>query len=558
MSSDEKLTYLALGGAGEIGMNMYLYGYGPVGAQRFILVDCGVTFPDMDRTPGVDLIMADPDFIARRADRLEGIFITHAHEDHVGALGLLRERLPAPVFARAFTGLIARQKLERAGQDPRGVTTVGPWPETVACGPFRVGFVPLSHSIPEASGLVIETPAGRVFHTGDFKLDPSPLVGEAWDPAALEAIGDAGIRALVCDSTNVFTPTPGRSEASIVEDVTALMRDAKGMVVATTFASNIARLKTLAEAARDAGRSVCVVGRAMQTMIQNGFSAGVLADFPPLVDVRDATGLPRDTLFVLATGSQGERRAASAQLAGGSYQGLSLKPGDTFLFSSKTIPGNETSVADILNQLSQAGVRVIDDSDGRYHVSGHANRPDLAAVHRLLRPDTVIPMHGEHRHLTAHAELARDGGFDAVVAPNGAMVDLTDTKATVVDQIETGRVYSDGGPLIGALDGIVRERLRMALRGHVIVSVMLEADSSPMGGAWVETVGLPAARDGEALGQVLEARLEAVLDQANRKTLDDDEALERALVKAVHSEAQTQVGKKPVVTVMINRFDAGV
>ncbi|MEO0914442.1 MAG: ribonuclease J, partial [Pseudomonadota bacterium] len=391
MSGKNKLTYLALGGAGEIGMNMYVYGYGPVGEQKFILVDAGVTFPNMDTTPGVDLIMADPAFIAERADRLEAIFITHAHEDHVGAIGHLLPRLQAPVYCREFTGLIARNKLERAGQDIHKVNVIGAWPETVTVGPFEVGFLPVSHSVPEASGLVIDTPAGRIVHTGDFKLDPSPLVGEPYSPAVLEGLAAGGVKALVCDSTNVFSEHPGRSEADIKPAIEALMRDASGMVVATTFASNIARLKTLAQAAHDAGRTVAVVGRAMNTMIQAGFATGVLTDFPPIVDARDAEDVPRGNLFVLATGSQGERRAASAQLAGGSYQGLSMKAGDTFLFSSKTIPGNEVSVARILNQLSEIGVTVIDDSSGKYHVSGHANRPDLAEVHRLLRPANVIP-----------------------------------------------------------------------------------------------------------------------------------------------------------------------
>ncbi|QHQ34633.1 ribonuclease J [Algicella marina] len=554
MSSKDKLTYLALGGAGEIGMNMYVYGYGPVGKQRFILVDAGVTFPDMESTPGVDLIMADPAFIAERADRLEAIFITHAHEDHVGAIGHLLPQLQAPVYCRAFTGLIAGNKLDRAGQDLNQIHVVGAWPETVTVGPFEVGFLPVSHSIPEASGLVIDTPAGRIVHTGDFKLDPSPLVGDPYEPAVLEKIGAAGVKALVCDSTNVFSPHPGRSEAEIRPAIEALMKEAKGMVVATTFASNIARLKTLAQAAHASGRTVAVLGRAMNTMIQAGFSSGVLKDFPPIVDARDADEVPRAQLFVLATGSQGERRAASAQLAGGSYMGLSLKEGDTFLFSSKTIPGNEVGVARILNQLSEAGVDVIDDSSGLYHVSGHANRPDLAKVHELLKPANVIPMHGEHRHLRAHVALAAERQIHGVIAPNGTVVDLTGDTAAIIDHVETGRVYLDGAQLIGAMDGIVRDRIRMATRGHAIVSVMLEADGSPIGGAWVETLGLPDG-DREEIGALLERALEDALGKAASRVLDSDEALEKLIVKTVQSEGQNRIGKKPLVTVMINRFD---
>lgn len=552
MTKTNKLTFLALGGAGEIGMNMYLYGYGPIGDQRFILVDTGVTFPTMDGTPGVDLIMADPEFIAARADRLEAILITHAHEDHIGALGHLLPQLQAPVYARRFTAQIARQKLERAGQNPDVIHEVDAWPETVKLGPFEVGFLPVSHSIPEASGLVIDTPKGRLVHTGDFKLDPHPLVGEAFDPAVYEAIGKEGVKALICDSTNVFSPNAGRSEADIKREVEALMRDAKGLVVATTFASNVARLKTLAQAAHDNGRSVVVFGRAMNVMLQNAFSTGVLTDFPPIVDARDAQGIARENLFMLATGSQGERRAATAQLASQKYQGFTLKAGDTFLFSSKTIPGNEIGVARILNQMSEIGVTVIDDTSGRYHVSGHANRPDLVRMHEMIQPDNLIPMHGEHRHLREHAELAQSNGIHSVIAPNGAIVDLTGKKAKVIDHVETGRTYLDGSQLIGAMDGVVRDRMRLALRGHIIVCVMLEADGSLIDNVWVEVLGVPGE---PKLSSLLENEIDQAIGKASNKVLDDDDQVEKLIVKVVNTETQAEVGKKPLVTVMINRFE---
>ena len=473
-----------------------------------------------------------------------------------GALGLLMGQLNAPVFARPFTSVHARRKLEERGGDPRMVREARPWPEQVEAGPFRVGFLPVSHSIPEASALVIDTPAGRILHSGDFKLDPAPQVGEPFDPEALRAVGADGVKALICDSTNVFSPHPGRSEADLVDPIRALMTEAKGLVVATTFASNIARLRTLAQAAHDTGRSVVVLGRAMNRMMEAGFASGVLPNFPPTVDVTEAGDIPRANLFMLATGSQGERRAATAQLAGGSYHGFSLKEGDTFLFSSKTIPGNERSVARILNQMSEAGVDVIED-DARYHVSGHANRPDLEEVHRLVRPACVIPMHGEHRHLREHVALAQAGGTHAVLAPNGAIVDLTGDRAEVVDNIETGRVYLDGSVLIGATDGVVRDRMRMALRGLVVVSVMLEDDDTPAdGGAWVECLGLPpeGGEDG-ALAAALEEAVDGALASGKRRTLADDEALERLVVKVVKAECFDRVGKKPLVTVLINRFE---
>ncbi|MBL4807557.1 MAG: ribonuclease J [Rhodobacteraceae bacterium] len=553
MSKNDRLIYLPLGGAGEIGMNMYLYGYGPKDNEKFILVDVGVSFPDMESSPGVDLIMADPTYITDRADRLEAIFITHAHEDHIGALGHLFPRLQAPIYCRAFTAAIARNKMERAGQDPEMVNEIGMWPETVQTGPFTVGFVPISHSIPEASALVIDTPAGRIFHSGDFKIDTNPVVGEAFDADLMQDIAKDGITAFVCDSTNVFSPEPGRSESSLPPAITEMMREATGMVVATTFGSNVARLKTLAQAAVDAGRSVVVVGRAMNTMINTGQSTGVLTDFPPIMDLEDSKGIPRNQLMVLATGSQGERRAASAQLAQGKYRGLEMKAGDTFLFSSKTIPGNEIGVARIQNLFAKKGVNVV-SGDDRYHVSGHANRPDLLRLQELLNPDLVIPMHGEYRHLREHAELAESNNRKAVIAPNGVMLDITNG-AKVIENIDTGRLYLDGSVLIGAMDGIVRQRLQFAMRGHVVVSLMIDEDQGLVDGVWAEAHGLPEVKHGKnGLDGLLDEAIDKDLRKAKRGALKDDEAVEMIVLRACNRVCKAAIGKKPVCTVLINRM----
>ncbi len=536
-------------------MNMYLYGYGPANDEKFILVDVGVAFPDMESSPGVDLIMADPSYIVDRADRLEAIFITHAHEDHIGALGHLFPQLQAPVYCRAFTAAIARNKMDRAGQDSNMVVEVGMWPETVEVGPFKVGFVPISHSIPEASALVIDTAAGRVFHSGDFKIDTDPVVGEAFDAKLMQDIAAGGIMAFVCDSTNVFSKEPGRSESSLPPAITEMMKAATGMVVATTFGSNVARLKTLAQAAVDAGRSVVVVGRAMSTMIGTGQSTGVLKDFPPIVDLEDSKDIPRDQLMVLATGSQGERRAASAQLAQGKYRGLEMKEGDTFLFSSKTIPGNEIGVGRIHNMFAEKGVNVV-SGDDRYHVSGHANRPDLLELQRLLNPDLVVPMHGEYRHLREHAILSEGNGRKAVIAPNGVMIDITAAGKTL-DHIDSGRMYLDGTVLIGAMDGVVRQRLQFAMRGHVVVSLMIDDDQGLIDGVWAEGHGLPDAKNAKnGLDGLLEEAIENDLRKAKRGALNDDEAVEMIVARASNRVCKTAIGKKPVCTVLINRMVA--
>ena len=554
----ERLIYLPLGGAGEIGMNAYVYGYGMPGKERLILVDLGVAFPDMDGSPGVDLIMADISWLTARLDRLEAIFITHGHEDHLGGLPHLWSQLKKPVYARAFTATLGRMKMEEACLARDAIRTVKPRPEVITAGPFEVQFVPVSHSIPESAALVIDTPAGRIVHSGDFKLDRNPIVGEAWDDSAFEAIAaERPIKALMCDSTNVFSPLPGRSESTLGVPLSDLIASSSGMVVATTFASNVARLKTLAEAGRAAGRTICLLGRAMKKMVLAGEESGVLQGFPRHIGPEDAQEVPRKNLMLIVTGSQGERRAASAQLARGKYLGLELREGDTFLFSSKTIPGNEREVLKVVNALSEKGVTIVDDSNGKYHVSGHANRPDLEHVHRLLLPDMVLPMHGEHRHLREHVRLAKDAGIAALVATNGMMIDLTGDTPKVVDRIEAGRIYLDGSVLIGAMDGVVRDRIRMALNGHVTVTLIVDEDGEALGEPWVDTMGLPTkGRGGRDLSEVLEADLGAFVSSAGRKLMADDDQLEEALKRAVRQVAMEEIGKKPEVIVVISRLSA--
>ena len=552
-----RLIYLPLGGAGEIGMNAYVYGYGPAGKERLILVDMGVTFPDMDGTPGVDLILPDMSWLEENIDRLEAIFITHAHEDHIGALGHLWPRLKKPVYARRFTATIARLKFEEQGLPIEAINIVEARPDTVEVGPFNVQFIPVSHSIPESAALLIDTPAGRVVHSGDFKLDHSPVVGEAWDDARFTQIAaERPIKALMCDSTNVFSLHAGRSESSIREPIRDLVAGHGGMVVATTFASNVARLKTLAEAARAADRSVCLMGRAMKRMVSAAEQSGVLTDFPRTISPEDAADVPRGNLMLIVTGSQGERRAASAQLSRGKYLGMELKQGDLFLFSSKTIPGNEREVLRIVNNLSERGVDVMDDGGGKYHVSGHANRPDLEHVHRLLLPDMLIPMHGEHRHLREHARIGAEAGIATAIVTNGMMVDLAGETPVVVGHVETGRLYLDGTAIVGALDGVVRDRIRMALNGHVMVTVILDDDNETLGDAWVEVMGLAEKGRSGALADTIETELNEFIEGAGRKILRDDDKLDEALRRITRQVAMEEIGKKPEVTVVVSRLMA--
>ena len=557
MTSPSRLIYLPLGGAGEIGMNCYLYGYGPQGKERFILVDLGVSFPDMDGTPGVDLILPDVAWIVDRVDRLDGIFITHAHEDHVGALGhLYRHFRKVPVFARPFTANIASRKMEEAGQDADMVQVAPVWPETVTAGPFTVGFAPTAHSIPEASALVIDTPEGRVVHSGDFKVDPNPRVGEPFDPEMWAEIGKAGVRALICDSTNVFSRHAGRSESDLPGPITDLVASARGMVVATTFASNIARVKTLAEAGKAAGRSVVLMGRAMKRMVSVAVESGVLTDFPSTLSPEEATQVPRENLMLIVTGSQGERRAASAALSRGKYLGHELKEGDTFLFSSKTIPGNEVSVGRIQNAMSEIGVDIIDEQSGFYHVSGHANRPDLIRMHELVKPQILVPNHGEHRHLREHCQVGAEGGLTPVLAPNGAMVDLSGNRPGVVEHIDVSRAYLDGNQVIGALDGVVRDRMKLALNGLVVVALIVDEEDEPLEDCWVELRGLPETVGQQSLSDMIEDQLSELLPRLDGKTVMNDKKLEEAVRRVARQVCVSEIGRKPEVTVIISRLMA--
>jgi ribonuclease J len=556
--SGERLIYLPLGGAGEIGMNAYVYGYGPKGKERLILVDLGVAFPDMDGSPGVDLIMADITWLLKNLDRLDAIFITHAHEDHIGALPHLWSALKKPVYARKFTATIGRLKFEEAGLPKDAITTVEARPHVVEAGPFRVQFVPVSHSIPESAALIIDTPAGRIVHSGDFKRDATPIVGEGWDDALMEQIAaERPVKALMCDSTNVFSLHEGRSESTLKDPIAELIKSAGGMVVATTFASNVARLKTLAEAGIAADRSVCLLGRAMKRMVSAAQDSGVLPNFPRTITPEEALDVPRKNLMLIVTGSQGERRAASAQLSRGKYLGLEMKEGDMFLFSSKTIPGNERGVLQVMNAFSEMGVDIVDDNNGKYHVSGHANRPDLEHAHRLFLPDMLIPMHGEHRHLREHVRIAHEAGIAAAVATNGMMMDITGDVPKVAERIEAGRTYLDGNVLIGSLDGVVRNRIRMALNGLVMVTVILDESDKPLGEAWVELMGLPeTGKGGRLLADTLESELSAFLDRAASKLLANDDKMDEALRKIVRQVSMEEIGKKPEVIVVVSRLSA--
>ncbi len=559
MRDDARLVYAPLGGAGEIGMNMYLYGLGPAEDRRWLMVDCGVAFGNMDTSPGIDLITADTAFIEAQADRLDAIVITHAHEDHVGAVGLLYPRLRAPIVATPFAAEVAKRKLEERGLDPRVIKTRRPG-ERSRFGPFDVEFFPVTHSIPDANAVVIRTEEGTIFHTGDFKIDPTPSLGKPVDLAALGRLGDEGVLAVACDSTNVFMKGWSGSEADVKPALSGIIAKCEGAVCATTFASNVARLKTLADAAIANDRSIVVAGRAMRRMIEIAVETGAITSFPSVISEARAGELPARHLFYLVTGSQGENRAALARIAGGNHPSVSLQQGDAVIFSSKTIPGNEREVYKLYNRLSEKGVRVIDEDDGRVHVSGHARREEIASIYAALRPKISIPLHGEHRHLVEHANSAPGWGADAsVIAPNGSLVALDPEAPGVIDQVESGRLYLDGDTLIGAMDGVVRQRLKLARTGHIVVALTVDRDGDLLADAEVRVLGGPqdelSWRDDleTMIGEVVDSAVENAPKAKRRK----DSQLEEIASIAARRIASKNWGKKPVTTVIVTRLEEG-
>jgi len=551
------LYYLPLGGTDEIGMNMYLYGYGPEGKQRWIMVDCGIGFPDEAQAPGVETMTPDPAWIAERSDRLDGIFITHAHEDHIGAVGSLYEKLKAPIYCTAFPAEIARRKMEEAGESPKNINIVEP-NTPIKLGKFEVTFFPMTHSVPETSALIIRTPAGTLFHTADFKIDPDPIYGKPMDKDALKRLGDEGVLAIVCDSTNVFEQGRSGGEKTIQDNLNKVIAGCKGKVAATTFASNVARLKMLADAATANERAVVVAGRAMKRMIEAGHRSGAAANFPDTVSEDQARDIPDENLFYLVTGSQGENRAAVARIASDSHPVVSMGRGDTMIYSSKTIPGNEVEVARIQNKLVERGIEIIDSDTADIHVSGHACRDEIEEVYSLLKPKYAIPMHGEHRHLHEHAESAlKWGAAQSFVVTNGQMLHVAANGPRVVDEVPNGRLYRDGNAIVGSQDGVVRDRKRMAMNGHIAVSVILDDDGQLVVESDVRATGAPkrTGKRGGTFEQRIAEAVDEAIKSAPRKKRQDDDGLEELVSQVARRTANKLWGKKPETVVFITRIE---
>lgn len=537
MKPGKELLFLALGGSGEIGMNVNLYGC----EGKWVMVDLGLTFAD-PYYPGVELVLPDLAFIEERKADLVGIVLTHGHEDHIGAIPYLAHDLGVPLYATPFTAGLIAGKLEEEGLTGQVELNTVEMGGDLQLGPFGFRYIPLAHSIPEGNALLIETPYGRVFHTGDWKLDDSPQLGDPSTEAELRAIGDAGVLALVCDSTNVFNEASSGSELGVRQGLDAVIQDADCRVLVTTFASNAARLKTLGHVAQDTGRQVCIAGRSLERILRVAKSVGYLTDFPEVIDFEDAMKLPRRELMIIATGGQGEPRAALARIAFDQHK-LSLTRGDLVVFSSKQIPGNEIAIGRIQNELAAKGIEMITDRQAPVHVSGHPGRPELAAMYEWIRPELIVPVHGEMRHMMEQARFAKARGIPhGIVQKNGDLIRLAPNGPEKLSEERVGRLVLDGDVILSAEGGTMNERRRLATSGLIAVAVV------PGGSVDIDLQGIPVEEDRDAF---LEEACAAAAGAAAKNAAKGQEQLKEAVRLAVRRCATEWTGKKPVVSVLI-------
>ncbi len=552
-SGEPELVFLPLGGVGEIGMNLSLYGFGPPQHRKWLMVDLGITFASEFDEPGVDVIFPDITFIERERQNIVGIIITHAHEDHFGGLIDLWPRLGAPLFMTPFAAGLLEAKLDsepNAPDIPIQRFTKG---DRLELDPFDVEAIPVAHSIPESTALAIRTPLGVVIHTGDWKIDPTPVVGWPTDFDRLSELGREGVLALVCDSTNVVREGTSPSESDVAATLTKLIADAPSRVAVTTFASNIARLRSVAEAAKANNRNVVVMGRAMRRAIDVASELGMFDGIPDFLDEEAYGYLPRDKVVALMTGSQGEPRAALAKVASGEHKNIALSPGDIVIYSSRTIPGNEKAVGTVVNGLAKQGAMIVTDRDALVHVSGHPRRGELAVMYAAVKPAIAIPVHGEALHLAAHARFAREQGVpDVVQTVNGRMVRLAPGPAGLAGEVQVGRLFKDGRLIVTPDKSGVKERRKAGFAGVVVASIVLDERGNVAVESDVVTIGVPEAdARGVAFDDIALSAIENCLKSLPSAKRRDHDAVADAVTRAVRAAINERWGKKPIVEVLI-------
>lgn len=544
------LVYLPIGGAGEIGMNMYAYGC----QGKWIVVECGITFGN-ETTPGIDVITPDPAFLEELGDDLLAMVLTHAHEDHQGAVAYLWPRLRCPVYATAFTASIVRARLAEAGLIDAVPIEELKLKGALELGPFRLRLITVTHSIPEPNALAIDTPHGRILHTGDWKLDPDPLIGATADEAALRELGDGGVLAMVCDSTNVFVPGCSGSEGEVAEALVEVVGRFRRRVGVACFASNVARIESIAKAAAAHGRDVALVGRSLWRVTEIARSCGYLAHTPAFLTEHDVGLLPRDKVLFICTGSQGERASALARISQNDHANVVLGEGDAVLFSSRPIPGNERAIAAMQDRLAGLGVEIVTGQDAPIHVSGHPARDELARLYDWVRPAISVPMHGTHRHLIEHAAYAKSLGVaDARIVTNGAALRLAPGEPKIVGQVPVGRLGLDGKRLVALDDGLMSQRRRMNYSGLAFVSLPLgrpgeEGLPSPR----VTLSGLASVDELDGLVEQIEAEVARIAARAAERKRGTEETAQEVR-RAVRRLCGRLIGKKPVTEVHVFRL----
>ncbi|MGO9170958.1 MAG: ribonuclease J [Rhodomicrobium sp.] len=550
-----ELVFLPLGGIGEIGLNVYLYGIGAAEDRQWLMIDCGITFPDANE-PGVDVVLPDLRFIEEERKSLAGILITHAHEDHIGAVAEMWPRLRAPVYATKFAARLLRGKLQELAHCNEVPIVEMVQGSRFNIGPFDVDLVTVAHSIPESNAVYLRTPAGNVLHTGDWKLDDTPGWGDPTDEAKLARLGEEGVRVLVCDSTNALLDGTSATEEAVAQNLKAVIGRAKGRIAITTFASNVARLIAIGEAARAAGRELVLVGRAMHRIVEAARETGLWPEHLTYLDQENFGSIPRDKVAALVTGSQGESQAALARIAKGEHPLVKFDRGDSIVFSSRTIPGNEDAVIRIQNQLAERGIAIVTEApDGAIHASGHPRRGELTRLYRLTRPHYALPMHGEPRHLEAHVAFAEVHGITPIRGVrDGRLFHLGPDGPHLIDgDVPIGRLYRDGNLVLQAGDPAVVERKRLSWNGHVAVSVVIQRNGEMAADPEVEVMGIPG-RDANGLDmgeRALSAVYNAVesIPKGRRK---DRDTIREAVARSVRAEMKLVWGKKPLCSVLVS------
>ena len=547
----DELLFLPLGGCGEIGMNLNLYGH----AGKWLMIDLGITFGN-EATPGIDIIMPDPEFIVERRADLVGLVLTHAHEDHIGAVPYLWPRLRCPIYATAFTAAVLRRKLAEADLLMDAEITEIPLSGRFSVGPFEVELVTITHSIPEPNAVILRTAVGAVLHTGDWKLDPDPVIGPITDEAALRRLGEEGVLAMICDSTNVLVEGSSGSEAEVRQSLEDLIGELDQRIAVACFSSNLARIESLTRAAMAHGRHVALVGRSLRRMVEAAQETGYLTDLPEFVDEADVGHLPRERVLLICTGSQGEPRSALARIARQEHPNVHLDPGDAVIFSSRIIPGNEHAIGELHNALIRRGIRIVTERDHFVHVSGHPARDDLAEMYRWVKPRVAVPVHGELRHLRAHVALAESCQVrQALLAENGAILRLAPGKAEIIGEAPSGRLGLDGSRLAPLEGAALKARQRMAFSGLAVAALALAATGELLADPQVSLHGLPeTADDGRSVAAEATAAVRSALAAMTVGKRTDDAAVKETARLALRRTIQALCGKKPQIAVHLVRL----